>query len=613
MRLSKTRFINFIRCDRYPALEEIYQEKEKAVVAFVDDPELEDIMSEENKEKISYLLDDMEDDDDNDIIEKPDLQLKAMLKYYNEIEIISGQIIKKKFGGTVTYALDTYHQKRFEHEYQGFRFFCFLDGYQEDEDCIRIFEVKATTSKKFKALTYKNEDKEKMPLFDLSNENILMLQQDLLGPITEDYNTKVSRLKNRLSKEGRYVYDLAYQKYVLDHKIKTDKKVKYYLVVLNSDYIYDGKTDAKKQPIYGDDIIQFIDLTSFLDEMMPIINHDVDIVIRRLNMMNASPVPLGLHCQRKDQRICKFYPVCYKHFPKQNSIFSYMGNHHGFTDEHNIKHHTYDLINEGFISALDVPYTWLKRPNNIIQRDVLESNAPFIDLEKIKSAIATIKYPIYHLDFETFPCPLPRFKGEKPYSQSLFQFSIHVEHKPGVCDKNLDNHSFIATTHDDLREELIKRMTDIIKDDGGSVMVYNESFEKTRLKEMGIIFPEYQHKLNDISSRIFDLLYLVKTSSKLFLSLGFDEPRSKQINYYHQDLDGSFSIKKVLPIFSNLTYQGLHVSNGVEALVTYARFPEMKENEFKASYQDLLEYCKQDTWAMVEILAKLREMVKNSA
>ncbi len=34
----------------------------------------------------------------------------------------------------------------------------------------------------------------------------------------------------------------------------------------------------------------------------------------------------------------------------------------------------------------------------------------------------------------------------------------------------------------------------------------------------------------------------------------------------------------------------------------------MDEKTFNETYANMLEYCKQDTWAMVEILDKLREI-----
>ena len=151
-------------------------------------------------------------------------------------------------------------------------------------------------------------------------------------------------------------------------------------------------------------------------------------------------------------------------------------------------------------------------------------------------------------------------------------------------------------------------MNEIIKNDGGSILVYNQSFEQTRLKEMAEVFPKYRERLLDMVDRMFDLMYLLRGNQKLFKHLGFEEDEAKKINYYHNKLNGSFSIKKVLPIFSDLTYKGMPIGNGTDALITYARFPKMDETTFKKNYQDLLEYCKQDTWAMVKILDELRKI-----
>lgn len=608
MKISKTRFINYIRCNRYAALEEIYRDKSKAVVSFTDDPELEDLMGEENREKVSFLMDDMYDENDEDQLEKDDPQLETMLPYYNQIEIESGKHIQKRFDGNVTYSLDTYQQKRFEYQHEGFRFYCFLDGYQEDNSQIRVFEVKATTSKKFMDMTFKNEDKDKKPVFAYDESGILRLREELFEDINQDYHSKVDNLKNRLSKAGRYIYDISYQRYVLENSYKASKPISYYLVVLNSEYIHDGKVDQSNQPVYGENLVVLIDVTKLTQDMMSIIDNDVNSVIQRLNTMNANPVKLGPHCQRKDTRQCMFYPICYKHLPQKNNIFTYLNGHIGFKDENNIKHERFDLLNEGYIEAVDIPVNWLNRADNQVQRQVIESHVPYVMKSKINAGISALKYPIYHLDFETFPCPLPRFKGEKPYSQSLFQFSIHIEHEPGQCDKDTDNYGYIATKHIDLRKELVESMLSVIKDDGGSIMVYNQSFEQTRLKEMAELFPEHRERLLDMVDRLFDLMHLLKGNQKLYKNLGFDEEEAKGINYYHHDLNGSYSIKKVLPIFSPLTYDNLGVKNGTEALVCYARFPVMDEETFKVKYNELYEYCKQDTWAMVEILNKLRQI-----
>jgi hypothetical protein len=92
--------------------------------------------------------------------------------------------------------------------------------------------------------------------------------------------------------------------------------------------------------------------------------------------------------------------------------------------------------------------------------------------------------------------------------------------------------------------------------------------------------------------------------------MNYDEEEAKKVNYYHKNLSGSYSIKKTLPVFSDLKYDDLDVKNGTQALVTYAMFSSMTKEEREFKYKSLIEYCKQDTWAMVVILDKIRELVK---
>lgn len=603
MKISKTGFTNIIRCDRYAALEEIYRKKNQALVTFSDN--MDDLMTSENKIKTETLLNDMYDEDDEDLIVKEDIQLNAMMPYYNEIEGLTAKAVKKMFEGEFTFnMLDTYKQKKFEMEKSGYHFYCFLDGFLAQSHGFKVFESKATTSRKYMDMMHNKES-----MFAYSPEGILMLTKDLGFETDEKYDKKLEKLLDRYSDVGRYVYDLAFQRFVIEHASdKPEGDQKYYLAVLNKDYIFDGKKDENGKPIYDESIIVFIDFTSITKLYLPIIEADMQTVINNLDTMNANPVPLGKHCQRKDRKQCPFFDVCWKHVPAKNSILTYLNNHNGFTDPSGEKHDRYDLLNDGVLDLLQIPEDWLTRENNVIQRRVVEGNEPYYNFRKIREGILELRYPIYHLDFESFPCPLPRYKGESPYMQSLFQYSIHIEHEPGVCDKDLDNYYFLAGDHNDPREALIKGMIDIIKPDGGSVLVYNIAFEKTRINELARLFPAYKDRLLDIADRLFDLMDIVKGNTKLYKNLGYDESEAKKINYYHTDLNGSYSIKKVLPLFSNLTYKGMPIGNGSEALVTYSQFPNMDKKTFERNYKDLINYCKQDTWAMVEILNELRKI-----
>ena len=106
------------------------------------------------------------------------------------------------------------------------------------------------------------------------------------------------------------------------------------------------------------------------------------------------------------------------------------------------------------------------------------------------------------------------------------------------------------------------------------------------------------------------MLYVIQNNQKLYEDLGFDEEKCKLVNFYDKRQSGSYSIKKTLPVLSDLTYKDLEVKNGTEALVTYSLYNTMNEFDLNKAKKALRVYCKQDTWAMVVILESLRKLCK---
>jgi len=607
MKVSKTLFMHFMRCDRFAGLYETYQNKIDAIVDFHGGDELEALMSIENKAKTSALLDSIENEyGDDDPIHHISEQMEVMMPYYAELENIAGKVISNTFKGDVIYSLETKKQKRMALQHEGYEFYAFLDAFQEDDETVRLIEVKATTDKKYLDLVYTNKQKEKFPVFEKDMQGILIGKLLPFDERTKTYHTQYANLNNRFTKVGRYMYDIAYQYAIHKKKFPTLKKeVKAYLAVLNSKYRFDG-TYVSGKPQYQDDLITFIDVTNFVEDMLPTMYQDMNKVVQRLNANFAGNVPLGPHCQRKDNRECPFFDICHQHFPKKHDVFSYINRQHGFSNGSE-KVDLYDWINEGKVHMTDIPFEYLNREDNRIQRQVVESNQAYINKKRIQSFIEDLKYPIYHLDFESFPCPLPRYRGEKPYMQSLFQFSVHVQKEPNDCDLIQDHTQYLADSHDDHRKRLAEYLCDVIKDDDGSVMVYHEQFEKDRLEELAELFPEYAGRLLNIQSRIVDLKLFLKGNAKIHEALGFDE--TKGFNFYDASMDGSFSIKKILPIFTNISYQDLDVQNGTEALTQFAKMPMLTKKEQATIYENLTAYCRQDTYAMFKILEGLRKRV----
>jgi hypothetical protein len=69
---------------------------------------------------------------------------------------------------------------------------------------------------------------------------------------------------------------------------------------------------------------------------------------------------------------------------------------------------------------------------------------------------------------------------------------------------------------------------------------------------------------------------------------------------------GRTSIKAILPVLCpQFSYSELNVQNGMQAMDRWYRWVS-NETQQPDTSKDLLEYCRLDTLAMVEILAKLK-------
>ena len=620
MAITKTDFINYTKCPRYAALDNVYKEKLDSEISY------QNYKDKENQERLEELVAHMydeENDEEIDLIRVENKQLEAMMKYYKTVEAEAGRVATKIFGGKSTYAESTFNQECFDFSLNGIKYLCYVDIYNETEEVINIIEVKATTDKKYKNMMAGK--KENKTALWLKTNNIYHLKDEIEEyPLNqevdlEDYQIKRNKLFDRYGDEGKYIYDLAIQRFMIEGEYNSSKnpnitKLRFYLAVLNSEYCFDGTYidgQANYQPDEnGNELITFLDLTKITQEYQTIINQDAKKLENYLKELQAAPCSLGKWCGRKKSTECQFFQkICGSQIPKNNSVLNYI-NGAGFKINSDKNIRGLELINEGYLNLLDIPEEVITNENHIIQRNCLQFKTQYVNKDKIKAGLKALEYPIYHLDFETFPCPVPRFRGESPYLQSPFEFSLHIENKPGICDKEKDNFVFLAKTANDEREDLIKALINHIDGSKGTLFAQNVSFEKGRIKELATIFPQYKKALMNIYDRGFDLIWLLRSNTKLYQELGFDEAEAKIVNFYDADLSGSYSIKKTLPVFSDLNYANLEVKNGTEAIVEYANYAKMSKEEFAIKYQALVDYCQQDTWAMVVILDGLRKLVK---
>ena len=113
------------------------------------------------------------------------------------------------------------------------------------------------------------------------------------------------------------------------------------------------------------------------------------------------------------------------------------------------------------------------------------------------------------------------------------------------------------------------------------------------MNDLITVYPQYENEINKIISRLKDLMI----------------PFQKKW-YYTPEMKGSYSIKAVLPaLVPELSYQDLEIKEGGTASTVFA---QMVNDEFEGDYEKtrhaLLEYCKLDTLAMVEIYRTLKSL-----
>ena len=107
---------------------------------------------------------------------------------------------------------------------------------------------------------------------------------------------------------------------------------------------------------------------------------------------------------------------------------------------------------------------------------------------------------------------------------------------------------------------------------------------------MGEMFPKYADLMVELNANVYDL-------RKVF---------SRRL-YMHPDFRGRDSIKQVLPVVTNLSYEGMDIGDGLTASIKWFHMATGRgtAEEREKTYQDLCTYCHLDTLAMVRIYEHL--------
>ena len=386
--------------------------------------------------------------------------------------------------------------------------------------------------------------------------------------VRENGGLKVYEVKSSTSISETYLNDAALQYYVIS---SLGMRVKdFSIIYINNQYVRKGNLDIE----------ELFTTESVLEFILPLqktVKENVDRFKKVILKKKMPVIDIGEHCY--NPYTCGFFNYCRKHIP-EDSIFDFSGMH--LTKK-------YELYREGIININDVPLDYPLNKNNKLQLDVHKSGKALIDKKAIKNFLSDLNYPLYFMDFETFQPAVPLYDNSKPYQQIPFQYSVFLKKNK---NSEAEHFEFLAEPGIDPRKKFIENLLKVIKGKG-DVLVYNKTFEITRLNEIARDFPEYADEIEKLISRIKDLM----------------TPFQKKY-YYSPEMKGSYSIKAVLPaLVPELSYDNLEINEGGLASIAYESLQTETDLMFIAEIkQQLLEYCKLDTLGMVRILEKIETL-----
>ncbi len=390
-----------------------------------------------------------------------------------------------------------------------------------------------------------------------------MIRADVLERVGQGW--RLIEVKASARVKSVHLDDLAIQTYVLRGTGIDPTGI--FLMHVNRQYVYPGG-DLEPEKLFV-----LADLTEPVGERLPDIPARLEQMRSMLGHSQAPDVEPDGHCH--SPHACQFWAHCTASKPERWI-------HHLPGDGKVVRR----LKKQGIETIDDIPpQTSLTRTQRCV-RDNVEWISP-----RLAEALQSVRYPVHHLDFETFQPAVPLYAGTRPYQSLPMQWSNHTE----MADGSLRHTACLCTAPRDPREEIAVSLLESVGEEG-SICVYSDS-EEYILKSLADAVPHLKQDLLRVVARLWDLLEIMQT------------------HYYHPDFQGSFSMKSVLPaLVPSLAYEDLEIRDGATASTMYRKMMcETDWVERQRVAESLHAYCARDTLGMVELRRVLSRAVQSVA
>jgi hypothetical protein len=411
--------------------------------------------------------------------------------------------------------------------------------------------------------------KENCPLFEPAFyvDNVYS-RLDILNPV-EECIWDIYEVKGSTTVKDENINDVSFQRYCCQKAGLEIRKC--FLVHVNNQYIKSGEIEPEK-------LFTTEDITNQVEAIASKVVDKSNDMFDIIASAKCPDIGVGPYCNEP-------YPCpvnsCWDSLPKNNIFELHRGGKKCF-----------DLLNMGILHIVDIPSDIKLSSVQRIQQDCEKTGNCHFDKTAIQAFIGSLQYPLYYLDFETFNPMIPMYDGTRPYQKIPFQFSLDVVEKEGT---NPVHYSFLADGNTDPRPKLLAELQKLLGN-RGSIIVYNQTFEKGVLAELGERFLEDNTWVMGIHDRIVDLYVPFR-----------------DFNYYHPSQKGSASVKHVLPALTGKSYDGLSIAKGDDASLAYFKMATgaLGIQETAKARKDLEEYCGLDTQGMIWIVEELNRLCRS--
>ncbi|MBO7190238.1 MAG: DUF2779 domain-containing protein [Alistipes sp.] len=426
-----------------------------------------------------------------------------------------------------------------------------------------------------------------------STIELIEVKSSSLHKKDEDKITEPTK-KNEINSSYRdYIYDLAFQKYVIQNALNTD--VHGYLMLINVDQMCDvdglnqmvrintktqqvdatGLENYKVSPNEADWLLYPCDMdmvcnaiiageTSEQAEYMGATFVDyVDLLLNALQTDTPAEPKISSQCKgcefRSEDMSRSGFHRCwrecanftYEDFQKPLTLELWGGG--GFRNMKNLiaqkSYFMCDLQPSDYYNPKHAPFCTTDEYFNASARRQVQiecqtsERKDAILLSGIKSEMADWKFPLHFIDFETSTVALPFTKGRSPYETTAFQFSHHQLDQ----NHNLTHTEWISTECKFPNFDFVRALKHDLKNDDGTIFRYSHH-ENSVLNQ---IAEQLQNSQEADKEELIEFIYSITHDSGKKREGGkrdmVDLCEVVQHYFYDPVMKGSNSIKVVLP------------------------------------------------------------------